>query len=63
MGIVPAYPENYAPLIASQGHARELCQAMEEREYSPEVCGYAAACISSTFVVRAPLVGCRCRTW
>ena len=57
MDIIPAYPENYAPLIAAQGYAHEFCQTMEQRGYSSEVCGYAKACIGAMFEGKGPFGG------
>jgi len=39
MGIMPVLPENYAPLICAQGFSDEFCRLVEEKGYSPELCG------------------------
>jgi benzoyl-CoA reductase/2-hydroxyglutaryl-CoA dehydratase subunit BcrC/BadD/HgdB len=57
MGILPAYPENYAPLVCAQGYSHDLCQLMEERGYSPELCGYSKATMGSMFAGDGPFGG------
>lgn len=57
MGIIPAYPESYAPLVCAQGYAQDFCQLMEERGYSPELCGYSKATLGSMFAGDGPFGG------
>ncbi len=54
MGIIPAYPENYAPLNTSQEDTDNFCQSMERQEYSSEVCGYAKAGLGAMFEKKGP---------
>jgi benzoyl-CoA reductase/2-hydroxyglutaryl-CoA dehydratase subunit BcrC/BadD/HgdB len=58
MGIMLALPENYAPLICAQGFSEEFCRLIEERGYSPELCGYSKAAIGSMFKGDGPFGGC-----
>lgn len=39
-GILPAYPENYAAVIASKQMALEFCQMAESMGYSRDLCSY-----------------------
>ena len=39
-GILPAYPENYAAVIASKQMALEFCQMAESMGYSKDLCSY-----------------------
>lgn len=47
MDILPAFPENYGPLLASRGLSKELCDAAVAGGYSEDLCSYALANLGS----------------
>ncbi len=57
MDLVPVGPEHYAPQICAQGYAQEFCQTVEERGFSPEVCGYSKASLGAMYSGKGPFGG------
>ena len=58
MDILPVYPENYGALCGARGSGAAMCQAMEDRGYSQDLCSYAKESIAGALDPKdAPLGG------
>jgi benzoyl-CoA reductase/2-hydroxyglutaryl-CoA dehydratase subunit BcrC/BadD/HgdB len=58
MDILPVYPENYGALCGARGAGADLCQVMENRGYSQDLCSYAKESLAAMVEPkRAPLDG------
>lgn len=58
MDILPVYPENYGALCGARGAGAELCQAVEARGYSQDLCAYAKESLAAMVDAKsAPLGG------
>jgi len=57
MGIIPVYPENYAPLCAVARTSADLITASESTGYSSDLCSYARTDIGADITQGGPLMG------
>ena len=58
MDILPVYPENYGALCGARGSGAAMCQDMEDRGYSQDLCSYAKESLAGALAPKdAPLGG------
>ncbi len=58
MDILPVYPENYGALCGARGAGAALCEAMENRGYTQDLCGYAKESLAAAINPKdAPIGG------
>jgi bcr-type benzoyl-CoA reductase subunit B len=57
MGVIPVYPENYAPMCSITRVSKDLIEVSEAAGYSPDLCSYARTDIGADMVQGGPLMG------
>ncbi|MCL4479472.1 MAG: 2-hydroxyacyl-CoA dehydratase family protein [Deltaproteobacteria bacterium] len=57
MGVIPVYPENYAPMCAITRVSKDLIEVSEAAGYSMDVCSYARTNIGVDMTQGGPIMG------